>query len=82
MKLMLIKYQSLKKETYGKYNWLKYFTRYNGNGVIRPLCLKLLKMTGYLMNLMKIKIQQLCLSGLTMNKFLKNIIKNGKRLTS
>ena len=35
-----------KKETYGKYNSFKYFIGYNDNDVIRPLCLKLSKMTG------------------------------------
>ena len=30
-----------KKETYRKYNLLKYFIGYNDNDVIRPLCLKL-----------------------------------------
>ena len=35
-----------KKEWYGKYNSLKYITGYNDNDIIRPLCLKLLKMTG------------------------------------
>ena len=30
-----------KKETYGKYNLLKYFIGYNDNDVIRPLCQKL-----------------------------------------
>ena len=33
-----------KKETYGKYNSLKYFIGYNDNDIIRPLCLKLSKM--------------------------------------
>ena len=37
-----------KKETYGKYNSLKYFIGYNDNDVIRPLCLKIWKMTGYI----------------------------------
>ena len=36
-----------KKESYGKYNSLKYFIGYNDNDDIRPLCLKLSKMTGY-----------------------------------
>ena len=30
-----------KKETYRKYNLLKYFIGYNDNDVIRPFCLKL-----------------------------------------
>ena len=37
-----------KKEPYGKNNSLIYFIGYNDNYVIRPLCLKLSKMTGYL----------------------------------
>ena len=36
-----------KKETYGKYNSFKYFIGYNDNDVIRSLCLKFSKMTGY-----------------------------------
>ena len=37
-----------KKETYGKYNSFKYFIGYNDNDVIRPLCLRLSKTTGYI----------------------------------
>ena len=37
-----------KKEQYGKYNLFKYFIGYNNNDVIRPLCLKLSQMTGYI----------------------------------
>ena len=37
-----------KKEQYDKYNSFKYFIGYNDNDVIRPLCLKLSKMTGYI----------------------------------
>ena len=37
-----------KKEQYGKYNSFKYFIGYNDNDVIRPLCLKLSKMTSYI----------------------------------
>ena len=43
-----------KKEPYGTKNALKYFIGYNDNDVIRPLCLRLLQMTGYVKNLMKI----------------------------
>ena len=46
-----------KKEQFGKNNSLIYFTGYNDNDVIRPLCLKLSKRLVILMNLMKIKIQ-------------------------
>ena len=37
-----------KKEQYGKYNSFKYFIGYNDNDVIRPLCIKLSEMTGYI----------------------------------
>ena len=37
-----------KKEQYGRHNSSIYFIGYNDNGVIRPLCLKLSKMTGYI----------------------------------
>ena len=47
MILMLIKYQSLKKESYGTKNSFKYFIGYNDNNVIRPLCIRLPQMTGY-----------------------------------
>ena len=36
-----------KKETYGKYNLVKYFIGYNDNDVFRPLYLGLSQMTGY-----------------------------------
>ena len=36
-----------KKEPYSIKNTLKYFIKYNDNDVVRPLCLRLLKMTGY-----------------------------------
>ena len=39
-----------KKEQYGKYNSFKYFIGYNDNDVIRPLCLKLSQITGYISN--------------------------------
>ena len=37
-----------KKEQYGKNNSFIYFIGYNDNDIIRPLCLKLSKMTGYI----------------------------------
>ena len=37
-----------KKEPYGKYNSFIYFIGYYDNDVIRPLCLKLSEMTGYI----------------------------------
>ena len=36
-----------KKESYGNKNSLKYFIGYNDNDIIRPLCIRLLQMTGY-----------------------------------
>ena len=36
-----------KKEPYGKNNSFKYFIGFNDNDVIRPLCLKVSKTTGY-----------------------------------
>ena len=36
-----------KKESYGTKNVLRYFIKYNDNDFIRPLCLRLSKMTGY-----------------------------------
>ena len=36
-----------KEEPYGTKNSFKYFIGYNDNDVIRPLCIKLLQMTGY-----------------------------------
>ena len=36
-----------KKEPYSTKNSFKYFIGYNDNGIIQPLCIKLLQMTGY-----------------------------------
>ena len=36
-----------KKEPYGTTNSFKYFIGYNDNDFIRPLCIKLSQMTGY-----------------------------------
>ena len=56
MILMLMKYQSLKKEQYGKYNSSKYFIGYNDNRVIRPSCLFLIETAGYINKFDKNKI--------------------------
>ena len=40
-----------KEEPYAAKNSFKYFVRYNDNDVIRPLCIKLLQMTGYVRKL-------------------------------
>ena len=45
---MISKKMVSKKEPYCKNNSLIYFIGYNDNDVIRPLCLKLSKMTGYI----------------------------------
>ena len=37
-----------KKEPYGTKNSFKYFIGYNVNDIIRPSCIKLLQMTGYI----------------------------------
>ena len=36
-----------KKESYGNKNSVKYFIGHKDNDIIRPLCIKLLQMTGY-----------------------------------
>ena len=36
-----------RKEPHGTRNSLKYFIGYNNNDIIRPLCIRLLKMIGY-----------------------------------
>ena len=37
-----------KEELYGAKNSFKHFIGYNDNGVIRPLCVKLAQVTGYI----------------------------------
>ena len=54
--ILMLKYQSLRKEQYGKYNSCKYFIGYNDNDVIRPLYLELSLMTGYINKFEKNKI--------------------------
>ena len=69
-----------KKETYGKYNSLKYFIAYNDNGVIRPLYLKFSKMTGYINELNNKNKNKITIT--MMNNILKNIKKYEKKLRS
>ena len=45
--LDVIKILVSKRESYGTKNSLKYFIGYNDDDVIRPLCIKLLQMVGY-----------------------------------
>ena len=47
MKLMMTKYQFQKKDPYGTNKSITYFIGYNDDDVIRPLCIKLPKMIGY-----------------------------------
>ena len=50
--------QNISKEvTYGTKNAFKYFIGYNDNDVIRPLCIKLPQIIGYVGNL---KVIQQC----------------------
>ena len=46
------------KEPYGKNNTLIYFSGYNDNDIIRALCLKLSKMTGYINEFIEKKKQE------------------------
>ena len=55
----------VKKEPYGKKSSFKYFLGYNDDDVIRPLCIKLPQMIGYLKQFhynkaMSIKVKKLC----------------------
>ena len=47
-----------KKEPYSKHNSVKYFIAYNDNDVVRPLCLRLSKTTGYINKFENKKNQQ------------------------
>ena len=71
-----------KKETYGKYNSFKYFIGYNDNDVIRPLCFKISKMTGYINGFNENK--NIITMSLRVNdeQLLKKVIKYGKKLRS
>ena len=68
-----------KKEPYGTKNALKYFIGYNDNDVIRPLCLRLSKTTGYINKFMENITISLRAND---EHLLKNIIKHGKKLRS
>ena len=71
-----------KKERYGKINSLIYFIGYNDNDVIRPLCLKLSKMTGYINEFNKNKNTLIMSLRVNDEQLSKNTIKYGKMLTS
>ena len=66
-----------KKESHGTKNSLKYFIGYNDDDVVRPLCIKLPQIIGYVKHFdsnetMPFKIGD--------NKLLKLIMKYGKKL--
>ena len=66
-----------KKESYGTKNLLKYFIGYNDGDVIRPLCLILPQMIGYVKHFDSNKTMSFKVSD---NKLLKSIKRYGKRL--
>ena len=71
-----------KKEPYGKNNSLIYFIGYNDINIIRPLCLKLSKMTGYINEFNKNKNTLIMSLRVNDEQLSKNTIKYGKMLTS
>ena len=66
-----------KKESYGTKNSLKYFIGYNDDDVIRPLCIILPQMIGYVKHFDRNKTMSFRVSD---NKLLKKLIKYGKKL--
>ena len=62
-----------KKEPYGTKNSLKYFIGYNDNDIIRPLCIRLPKMTGYARKFDKNAIMSFRVNG-------KQLLKNYNRI--
>ena len=66
-----------KKESYGTKNSLKYFIEYNGDDVIRPLCINLPQTIGYVKHFDSNKTMSLKVAD---NKLLKNTTKYGKNL--
>ena len=71
-----------KKEPYGKNNSLIYFIGYADINIIRPLCLKLSKMTGYINEFNKNKNTLIMSLRVNDEQLSKNTIKYGKMLTS
>ena len=66
-----------KKELYGTKNSLKYFIRYNDNDAIRPICIKLPQMIGYVKHFDSNKTMSFKVID---NKLLKSILEHGKGL--
>ena len=71
-----------KKEPYGKNNSLICFIGYADINIIRPLCLKLSKMTGYINEFNKNKNTLIMSLRVNDEQLSKNTIKYGKMLTS
>ena len=76
--IMLIKYLSLKKEQYRKYNLSKYFIGYNDNGIIRLLYLFISQTTGYINKFDKNKIMSLMIKDIQLLKSYNKIWKKLK----
>ena len=66
-----------KKELYGTKNSLKYFIRYNDNDAIRPICIKLPQMIGYVKHFDSNKTMSFKVID---NKLLKSILEYWKGL--
>ena len=66
-----------KKELYGTKNSLKYFIGYNDNDAIRPICIKLPQMIGYVKHFDSNKTMSFKVID---NKLLKSILEYGKGL--
>ena len=66
-----------KKEPYGNKNSFKYFVGYNDNDVIRPLCIRLPQMTGYVKKFDENATMFFIVKD---KKLLKTILKYGKQL--
>ena len=73
-----------KKEKYDEYNSFQHFIRYNDNSVIKPLCLELPQMTGYINNINDNKNKNKNTMTMSLKvkdkNFLKITIKYGKKI--
>ena len=68
-----------KKESYGKKNSLKYFIGYNDDDIIRPLCIRLPQMTGYVRKFNENTVMSLIVKD---KQLLKNYTKIWEKLKS
>ena len=71
-----------RKETYGKYNYLKNFIGYNDNDVIRPLCSRLSKTIGYINEFNENKNTIIMFLGVNDEQLFKKYNKMWKKLRS